>query len=136
MAWQIDDILLAKLAIVASAGIASTLVAVGRVCLVHSRRRVFLGWRRFVFGLAGAALLACAGGVLATGMLVETLSGSPFAAWSCGSLVGVGCDLATASGPMRAVELALALLGRMADSARQSIGSRDKKPPTDSTLDE
>ena len=136
MAWVADEILLAKLAIVIAAGTSSTAVAAGRVCIVHSHQRVFLGCRRFVFGLAGAGLLAFAGGVLAAGLLVESIPSSPFVAWSLGSLVGVGCDLATASGPMRAIEMGLAMLGRMADSAREAVGSRDKIPPSESKPDE
>ena len=132
MAWVADEILLSKLAIVIAAGASSTIVAAGRVCIVHSHQRVFLGLRRFLFGCLGAVVLAFAGGVLAAGLMVERMPDSPFAVWSLGSLVGVGCDLASSAGPMRAIELALAMLGRMADSARESIGSRDRKPPNDS----
>lgn len=111
--------------------------ACGLACLIGSSRagrswrmrRAKRGCTDLLLCVGCSALLAGAGGAIASGMLVELWPDKPWRVVAVGAAIGTAVDMTTAAGSLTLLRLALRMASRLTRGLAAEIGADSSSPP-------
>ena len=110
--------------------VASACAALWGVCRAwrsSGRRSRNCGCLSRCLSSAAAAIIAAMGAAIFTGLIVESLTGSPWLVVMAGASAGVVIDVTAANGPQRMVDAALVLLSRLRRIWSEDGGSESRR---------